>query len=266
MTTGFNEIDELGQLLAKVDDGQLDDVLTDLGLVASCDSSWTDDGSSGEDDFRLSPLAKGWLDNEWLGQISDNRKTEYSSSLTSNHRYEMPTVPQVQVKALALTEAAPLELPMRDPASTHVDLPLPAGWESRVTQQGRRYFIDHVTKSTTWVDPRTRLATRLGQGGERDRQELNEINAQQMIANAKSNGTNGCNPTPALFFQEEDPEIAAAKRAVRCTAWKRYQEKRRLQSLAPRCGVKYKARKVIAASRPRVKGRFVARTAAVTSG
>lgn len=31
---------------------------------------------------------------------------------------------------------------------------LPAGWEMRVTDNGRVYFVDHNTQSTTWDDPR----------------------------------------------------------------------------------------------------------------
>ena len=32
---------------------------------------------------------------------------------------------------------------------------LPAGWEMRYTDEGAPYFVDHNTKSTTFVDPRT---------------------------------------------------------------------------------------------------------------
>ena len=31
---------------------------------------------------------------------------------------------------------------------------LPAGWEQRFTPEGRSYFVDHNTRTTTWVDPR----------------------------------------------------------------------------------------------------------------
>ena len=31
---------------------------------------------------------------------------------------------------------------------------LPAGWEQRQTPEGRHYFVDHNTRTTTWVDPR----------------------------------------------------------------------------------------------------------------
>ena len=32
--------------------------------------------------------------------------------------------------------------------------PLPQGWEQGVTPEGEQYFINHVTKTTTWFDPR----------------------------------------------------------------------------------------------------------------
>ncbi|KAL5614314.1 hypothetical protein BROUX41_004422 [Berkeleyomyces rouxiae] len=31
---------------------------------------------------------------------------------------------------------------------------LPAGWEERRTPEGRQYYVDHNTRTTTWVDPR----------------------------------------------------------------------------------------------------------------
>ncbi|CAI4404109.1 BAQ_1a_G0015850.mRNA.1.CDS.1 [Saccharomyces cerevisiae] len=31
---------------------------------------------------------------------------------------------------------------------------LPSGWEQRFTPEGRAYFVDHNTRTTTWVDPR----------------------------------------------------------------------------------------------------------------
>lgn len=32
--------------------------------------------------------------------------------------------------------------------------PLPSGWEMRITELGKVYFVDHSTRTTTWNDPR----------------------------------------------------------------------------------------------------------------
>ena len=48
------------------------------------------------------------------------------------------------------------------------DEPLPQGWEIRLTDDGRVYFVDHNTKQTTWNDPRRTSARRNTQNtGER---------------------------------------------------------------------------------------------------
>ena len=44
--------------------------------------------------------------------------------------------------------------------------PLPAGWEERHTPEGRPYYVDHNTRTTTWVDPRRQTLFRvLGRDG-----------------------------------------------------------------------------------------------------
>ncbi|KAG0308263.1 E3 ubiquitin-protein ligase pub1, partial [Dissophora globulifera] len=39
--------------------------------------------------------------------------------------------------------------------------PLPAGWEQRLTPEGRPYYVDHNTRATTWVDPRRQQYVRM---------------------------------------------------------------------------------------------------------
>ena len=38
---------------------------------------------------------------------------------------------------------------------------MPAGWEQRYTPEGRVYFVDHNTRTTTWVDPRRQQYIRM---------------------------------------------------------------------------------------------------------
>ncbi|GFR66721.1 protein kibra [Elysia marginata] len=37
------------------------------------------------------------------------------------------------------------------------DLPLPEGWEKAVDYDGKCFFIDHINRRTTWIDPRDRF-------------------------------------------------------------------------------------------------------------
>ncbi|CAO3673596.1 unnamed protein product [Umbelopsis vinacea] len=51
-------------------------------------------------------------------------------------------------------------------STTTTSSPLPAGWEMRTTPEGRPYFVDHNTRTTTWVDPRRQQYIRtLGNNG-----------------------------------------------------------------------------------------------------
>ncbi|KAJ1351790.1 hypothetical protein KIN20_007930, partial [Parelaphostrongylus tenuis] len=43
--------------------------------------------------------------------------------------------------------------------------PLPEGWDMQVAPNGRTFFIDHRTKTTTWLDPRTGIAASRPQPG-----------------------------------------------------------------------------------------------------
>ncbi|KAF7330374.1 hypothetical protein MVEN_02475800 [Mycena venus] len=49
---------------------------------------------------------------------------------------------------------APAAVAKGEPQTGYADVPLPLGWEERRTPEGRPYFVDHRTRTTTWVDPR----------------------------------------------------------------------------------------------------------------
>ena len=41
----------------------------------------------------------------------------------------------------------------QSPVTIINNTPLPHGWEQRFDQNGRIYYIDHITKTTTWIRP-----------------------------------------------------------------------------------------------------------------
>ncbi|KAJ5379372.1 hypothetical protein N7509_012491 [Penicillium cosmopolitanum] len=54
---------------------------------------------------------------------------------------------------------------------------LPPGWEQRSTPEGRAYFVDHNTRTTTWVDPRRQQYIRMY--GQNQNQGGNNTTIQQ---------------------------------------------------------------------------------------
>ncbi|KAJ3106871.1 hypothetical protein HDU97_005358 [Phlyctochytrium planicorne] len=59
--------------------------------------------------------------------------------------------------------------------------PLPAGWEQRYTPEGRPYFVDHNTRTTTWLDPR-----RVQRGGQQYNQQFTAQQAAQHLAQVQA--------------------------------------------------------------------------------
>jgi len=57
----------------------------------------------------------------------------------------------MRLSELGVTEQATLHLALRLAAVVE---PLPSGWEQRTTPDGKIYYVDHATRTTSWNDPR----------------------------------------------------------------------------------------------------------------
>ncbi|EOO00346.1 putative e3 ubiquitin-protein ligase hula protein [Phaeoacremonium minimum UCRPA7] len=62
---------------------------------------------------------------------------------------------------LAATQNANAQTMMHTGATSPGTGELPPGWEQRWTPEGRPYFVDHNTRTTTWVDPRRQQYIRM---------------------------------------------------------------------------------------------------------
>jgi E3 ubiquitin-protein ligase NEDD4 len=69
-----------------------------------------------------------------------------------------PSLPEHQGGSPAHSNAVQM---MATGATTAGTGELPAGWEQRHTPEGRSYFVDHNTRTTTWVDPRRQQYIRM---------------------------------------------------------------------------------------------------------
>ncbi|KAK9338234.1 hypothetical protein V1521DRAFT_416598 [Lipomyces starkeyi] len=76
----------------------------------------------------------------------DNSRAN-SPSNNSEHPSPSSSVNAIQLMATGATTAGLGELP--------------SGWEQRHTPEGRTYFVDHNTRTTTWVDPRRQQYIRM---------------------------------------------------------------------------------------------------------
>ncbi|XP_012549102.1 transcriptional coactivator YAP1 isoform X2 [Bombyx mandarina] len=116
---------------------------------------------------------------------------------------------------------------------THIpdDLgPLPAGWEQARTPEGQIYYLNHITKTTTWDDPRKTLAAQnvANTVQHQAAEALLNQNAQQTITNtatpAKSTSnttTDPLGPLPEGWEQATtaEGEIYFINHAARTTSW-----------------------------------------------
>lgn len=110
--------------------------------------------------------------------------------------------------------------------------PLPAGWEQARTPEGQIYYLNHITKTTTWDDPRKTLAAQTVAGGVQHQSAealLTQPAAPQPIANttttaAKSTSnttTDPLGPLPEGWEQATtaEGEIYFINHAARTTSW-----------------------------------------------
>ncbi|XP_053634032.2 E3 ubiquitin-protein ligase Nedd-4 isoform X1 [Cherax quadricarinatus] len=80
-------------------------------------------------------------------QESQNTGVQQSSSTATS-----PATPTTIINNSSVTNNAPKP---QTPTPTGVDETLPRGWTSQVAPNGRVFFIDHINKQTTWIDPRS---------------------------------------------------------------------------------------------------------------
>ncbi|KDR82841.1 hypothetical protein GALMADRAFT_238445 [Galerina marginata CBS 339.88] len=83
---------------------------------------------------------------------SSNRPTSTVSSVVSSS--QGPSRTPSTNPTPAPTAPSPASTTPASQTGTYADIPLPLGWEERRTPEGRPYFVDHHTRTTTWTDPR----------------------------------------------------------------------------------------------------------------
>ncbi|KAL0092500.1 E3 ubiquitin-protein ligase RSP5 [Phycomyces blakesleeanus] len=85
--------------------------------------------------------------------LPEERSAAGNSSTSLDTRSQLPS--SATPAATSNTSLTPqTNLGVQNNMTTAGTGPLPPGWEMRTTPEGRPYFVDHNTRTTTWVDPR----------------------------------------------------------------------------------------------------------------
>lgn len=85
-------------------------------------------------------------------------RTGANSPSAQQQQSQQQTQQQAQQNATQTANAATM---MHTGATSPGTGELPPGWEQRWTPEGRPYFVDHNTRTTTWVDPRRQQYIRM---------------------------------------------------------------------------------------------------------
>lgn len=93
-------------------------------------------------------------------QTEMERRALYSRTLPEERGSSPSPNPPVTPRPTSTSNAAELGM-ISTAATTAGSGELPGGWEQRHTPEGRPYFVDHNTRTTTWVDPRRQQYIRM---------------------------------------------------------------------------------------------------------
>lgn len=107
-------------------------------------------------------------------QPEADRQAAHANTVTDleRQRHSSRTLPEER-GATSSPAPGPAAPSINEPAGSNVNVAgmgnattagsgeMPAGWEQRYTPEGRVYFVDHNTRTTTWVDPRRQQYIRM---------------------------------------------------------------------------------------------------------
>ncbi|XP_008200710.1 transcriptional coactivator YAP1 isoform X2 [Tribolium castaneum] len=123
---------------------------------------------------------------------------------SAHHRAHSSPASLQQTYAVGQAQATHHHIKQRsyDVASKVEDnTPLPTGWEQARTPEGQLYYLNHITRTTTWEDPRKSLAA---QAAAQQHQSAEQLLSSHQVSQAQAP-----NSTPPTHLQQRSPGTAS---------------------------------------------------------
>ncbi|XP_041839819.1 E3 ubiquitin-protein ligase NEDD4a isoform X2 [Melanotaenia boesemani] len=109
----------------------------------------------------------------WVRPVIQRSSEAAAAVQSGSGLSQNPTSSQQPVQPLAPPQGSPQHTP--SPEASPESGNLPAGWEVRSAPNGRPFFIDHNTKTTTWEDPRLKIPVHMERRGSLDPSDLGPL-------------------------------------------------------------------------------------------
>ncbi|XP_045481334.1 transcriptional coactivator YAP1-A-like isoform X1 [Harmonia axyridis] len=125
-------------------------------------------------------------------------------------------------------------------SKTEDNTPLPPGWEQARTPEGQVYYLNHITRTTTWEDPRKSLAAQTAAQHQSAEQLLSTHQSTSPTSTtAKVSADVEIGPLPEGWEQAQTPEgeIYFINHQTRTTSWFDPRIPAHLQQRTPGTGV-----------------------------
>ena len=107
------------------------------------------------------PSTNQAINNSTQNGETNAARDNHNRRILADDMLETSTPTQVARNTTATANTAAGALAASTNSTTVGAGPLPPGWEERYTPEGRAYYVDHNTRTTTWVDPRRQTVIRV---------------------------------------------------------------------------------------------------------
>ena len=183
----------------------------------------------------------GPLPHGWERRFDSNGRVYYVDHNTRSTSWQRPAPPPETPSELpppptSRVQSHPPQL--SGSSGVYADVPLPEGWEERRTPEGRPYFVDHRTRSTTWNDPRS-----------------SQVTLAAASASATANATHGPLPSGWEMRLTSTGRVYFVDHNTRTTTWDDPRLPSNLDSNAPQYKRDYRRKVIYFRSQPSMRAK-----------